>query len=472
MDQYQHYDADAGPQTEYLPRPELEYSFDPAKEYAALPPEFDQHTYARAGEEKERRRSLRRFLAVPAVALLAFLCWGPLSGAAESVLPKPAEPAPAQTEPAPSEQPEPQQTEEPAPPEIEATLSLDGGDTGSFTARLTPSAPDAWPQGLEATAFRLVMYNEAGEPVGSIEDWSSEALPEVTMDANGSVTASYAGYLPLEELADDAVSLSARAVLRDPATGDLFDVESNRVPVPEPAPETWPLRAGEEGKLVLTVYNDTTTFDVPSPVDVGDSFLTVLFVDAFPEEDFTDFDLPDPIVPDGYRFAGWVVQVGNPFDFGSDTDLFEQYQGDPPVSELVTEDVYAFPVGDVLTKADAERVPPGADGIRYVHVHATWIKEEVSDPRLFLDDGMGNVTAYDMIVPLASEGYLFLCNYPVPERPGYVFDGWYDENGNRVDLLVCYFSFTPMEYDSAGNFTGYNWNEKRSVTLTAHWKPE
>ena len=46
------------------------------------------------------------------------------------------------------------------------------------------------------------------------------------------------------------------------------------------------MRAGEEGKLVLTVYNDTTTFDAASPVDVGDSFLTILFVDAFPEEDF------------------------------------------------------------------------------------------------------------------------------------------------------------------------------------------
>ena len=581
MKQYRHYDADDGPQTEYIPRPELEYGFDPAREYAALPPEFDQHTYARAGEEKDRKRSLRRFLAVPALMLLAFLCFQPPLSGSSSAAPagQPADTPPAQQEPqlpaVPEgdvrfdvryavrdstlarydymvykpdlEGPEPtaaagdtpwpilvyarvtdeagrsavpeydpdewlssralneytiditglegpltltlearytQDGEErrtvaelplpdiPDPPETEATLSLDGSGEGSFEARVIPASPDAYPEGLEPTQFWLMMYNEAGESMGGFMNWTEDAMPAVTVEADGSVTASYAGEFPLEQVFFDAASLSARVLLQEPRTGYVYDVESNRVPVPEPAPETWPLRTGEEGKFVLTVYNDTTTFDVPSPVQVEDSPLTVLWAGGMPEEGFTEYALPEPIVPDGYRFAGWVVQVGNPFDFGSDTDLFEQYEGDPPVSELITEGVYAFPVGDPLTKADVERVPPREDGVRYVNVHATWIKEEVSDPRLFLDDGMGNVTAYDMIVPLASEGYLFLCNYPVPERPGYVFDGWYDENGSRVDLLVCYFSFTPMEYDSAGNFTGYNWNEKSTVTLTAHWKPE
>ena len=39
-----------------------------------------------------------------------------------------------------------------------------------------------------------------------------------------------------------------------------------------------------------------------------------------------------------------------------------------------------------------------------------------------------------------------------------------------MDLLVCYFSFTPMLYNEDGDFTGYDWNATQSVYLTPGWK--
>ena len=54
---------------------------------------------------------------------------------------------------------------------------------------------------------------------------------------------------------------------------------------------------------------------------------------------------------------------------------------------------------------------------------------------------------------------------------GEIFDGWYDAEGNRVDVLVSYFSFTPAIYDEDGNFLGYDWDAARTpFTLYAHWK--
>ena len=72
--------------------------------------------------------------------------------------------------------------------------------------------------------------------------------------------------------------------------------------------------------------------------------------------------------------------------------------------------------------------------------------------------------------PIASEGYLYLCNYPVPEREGLVFDGWYDDDGKRVEMLVCYFSFVPMLRNADGSFAGYDWGSYVPVHLTAHWR--
>ena len=266
--------------------------------------------------------------------------------------------------------------------------------------------------------------------------------------------------------------LSLYIVLTDDADGREYTIGTNPVdPVEQVnAYETYPLG---DGKIVLTVYNDTLTFDVPSPVEVEDDYRTILAVDAFPEEGFTEYALPSAYAPDGFSVGGFVVHVNNPMDLSSERNLFDEYEGDPPVDELLGEGTSVFPVYGTLTKDDVERVPPSADGVRYVNVHAVWIEENPTDIQLYLDDGFGNVQGYSQNSPMYSEGYLYLCSYPIPEHPGLVFDGWYDETtGKRVDMLVCYFSFTPIIYNADGSFGGYDWNSPPgTVTLTAHWKP-
>ena len=209
-----------------------------------------------------------------------------------------------------------------------------------------------------------------------------------------------------------------------------------------------------------------------APIEVEGDYRTILAMDTLPEAEFTEYALPAALTPDGYSFGGWVVHVNNPMDLSSDADLFAVYNGDPPVEAMITAETDVFRVNGLLTREDVERVPPSQDGVRSVNVHAVWIEENPAMIQLELDDGFGNVAGYGQNTPMYSEGFLYLCCYPTPVHPGMVFDGWYDEAGNRVDLLVCYFSFTPALYDEEGTFLGYDWDSAGTVTLTAHWKPE
>lgn len=295
------------------------------------------------------------------------------------------------------------------------------------------------------------------------------ALP-VTGDSRTGYEVRYTGGSAVTSIPAQT-QLSLYVVLVDDTDGKEYTISTNPVDPVERVNEyeTYPLA---DGKILITVYNDTLNFDVPSPVEVEDDYRTILQVDAFTEEEFTDYALPAAIAPTGFGFAGYVVHVGNPMDLSADGNVLSDYNGDPPVDALINEETVVFRVGDLLTREDVERVPPSEDGVRYVNVHAVWIEEDPTTPQLFLDDGFGNVTGYSQNSPMYSEGFLYLCSYPVPEHPGMVFDGWYDENGNRVDVLVSYFSFTPMTYDSEGNFTGYDWNQSNTVTLTARWKPQ
>jgi hypothetical protein len=271
----------------------------------------------------------------------------------------------------------------------------------------------------------------------------------------------------------DSIPLDAQLCLilqlEDAATGEVYEIRTNRVDAVEKLLpyETWPL---EDGKIAIVVYNDTDNYTVPSKVET-DSYLTILAVDTFPEAEFESYELPSAWTPDGYDFAGWVVHVDNPFDLSSDGDIFTEFNGDPPPEALTEGSNYAFQVYGTLTRADVERVPPSEDGVRYVNVHAVWIKQEFDEPLLYLDDGFGHTSVYGMETPLASEGYIYLCNYPVsaPES-GMVFDGWYDAEGNRVELLVSYFSFATAVYNEDGSFAYYEWGDYKPVRLTARWK--
>ncbi len=351
----------------------------------------------------------------------------------------------------------------PPAPTLSATLEAFPGGDIDFTATLQPQPGDDHAYDLTVWHMGQTAFSDEETMGFSLGD-NPRAFP-VTGNRETGYQVHYAGGSVAASLPEGA-ELSVYVTLKDRSTGYLYRMESNRVSGVPPAEAQYPLG---DGTLVITVYNDTLTFDVPSPAPTDD-YMTILASDTVSEADFTEYALPSALTPDGYDFTGWVVHVGNPFDKGSDVDLFGDYMGDPPVDLLLREGNYAFPVYGTLTKQDVERIPPSADGNRYVNVHATWIAQNVSDPRLYLDDGSGNVTAYSMDHPAASEGYLYLCNYPIPEREGMTFDGWYDEDGNKVELLVSFFSFTPMVYNEDGSFAGYNWNDSKAVRLVAHWR--
>ena len=266
---------------------------------------------------------------------------------------------------------------------------------------------------------------------------------------------------------EKAQSVCVELTVYNRYTGRKYEIRSDPVPKPE---SSYPLGDGE---IVLTVYYDTPQGDFPSFLTADQNGAGILMQKTFSESSFTGYSLPEtatPPSPSGYTFGGWAIHVGNPFDEGATADPFKEYNGDPPVDAVITQDSFAFSV-DYVGREEVERVPPSADGKRYVNVHACWIQENPSEYLLWLDDGSGTVRMFGMDVPLASEGFLYLCNYPVPEREGYTFDGWYDKDGRRVELLSCYFSFTPMIYDSDGKFIGYDWEKgQEPVTLYAHWK--
>ena len=549
---------------EYVNGADAEYR-SAAPEFAPLPPEFDQHGGAAEPSARKKRRGLRAFLALPILALLAFLFWKP--GAAKAS----AMPEPELTQgtviidlvragragdkaiytytvytPIPSLDATEEQMEEykngtPWPITVYAKVT---DETGRSVA--PASDPDLWegPRELqdyeiditglqgELTLTLLALYTEHGEQRQSLitrklEPFSGEPTLEGRLEVypGGDVDAVFRlipapgddhDYLlktvragqevhggedglmglslvndPVNELpvTGDSVSgyevrysggsgaafipedtqLTLYVVLLDETDGTEYVIVTNPV---DPVERVYdhPVYPLGDGNVVITVYNDTTYFEFPDLPTAEDGYRTLLDTVTIPEAEFERYDLPSAWVPNGYDFWGWVVHVGNPLDPGGDLEAIRGYNGDPPVEAMQPESSFVFRVYGQLAKEDVERVPPSEDGNRYINLHAVWIEREPEQRLLILNDGMGGSVTYGSMVPMASEGFLYLCNYPVPTREGYEFDGWYDEDGNRVDMLVCFFSFTPVVYDSEGEFAGYDWNSTKTVTLTAHWK--
>ena len=473
----------APPPEEYAAGAELSPA--PELEFAALPPEYGQGTAPAAEAGRRRSPFLRSMLIIPLLTLLLSLFFGNGAGTTPeqpggtppaetgATLPGSAETSTPQTEETGGLPPQTEETGNPlpateaGPPELHALLEVFPDGSIEFTATLLPRPGDQHSYDLQVDRMGQRVYRQEEVMGLSLGDDARE-LP-VTGSSAAGYTMRYAGGSAAASIPADA-RLSVYVVLLDRSTGETYEVESNQVnavPPVEPEPETYPLT---DGQIVITVYNDTMTFDVPSPVE-NEGWLTLLAVDSFSAEEFTEYALPEPIAPAGYDFLGWVIHVNNPFDLGSEENLFQIYEGDPPVDILTAPDRCAFPVGNTLTRENLARVPPDENGDRFVNVHAAWVRRDPGEPLLFLDDGMGSVTSYGMDVPMASEGYLYLCRYPVPEREDWVFTGWYDADGNRVDLLVCYFSFTPMQYNEAGDFLGYDWSRSQPVYLYAGWRP-
>ena len=244
----------------------------------------------------------------------------------------------------------------------------------------------------------------------------------------------------VETVAEPSESTEAPA----PTETTAPPTESEEPPLPVYA--TYPLG---DGNCVITVYHDV--FD---PENNWEN--RVLLQQTVSERDFTELTLPAAEPVEGFEAVGYALHYGNPGDEG--------YDG---TADL---DGYARMVSNPLTAEELTWVPVSSDGVRYVNIHVLWRytgQQEYALP-LVLDDGMGNQTQYDASTPLASGGCTYLSAYPVPEREGYVFTGWYDENGERVDYIYA-LVFYPVLYDENGEFMDYDWRNPKTVTLYAGW---
>ena len=133
--------------------------------------------------------------------------------------------------------------------------------------------------------------------------------------------------------------------------------------------------------------------------------------------------LPQPEVPEGFAFLGWAAH------FRGEKETYPKWS-------MITES---------FTAEDALRIKPDEEGNRSVDIHAVW---NTQDPAVWqmvmvLNANGGTIAGqtfqtYNALTPKYSGGTVYLCGYPVPEREGYDFTGWYittDEGKTRVETL-------------------------------------
>lgn len=152
--------------------------------------------------------------------------------------------------------------------------------------------------------------------------------------------------------------------------------------------------------------------------------------------------LENPPTADGYRFTGWVMYYS-----GGRTGLVEEIN-----SENVS---YVKPEG----------------GGRNIEIHASWRSENQDGGlRLFLDANGGNIDGrqsaeYNAEGPMMSGTYVYLCSYPVPERDGYTFAGWYEDAActKKAREVIHGTAF----YEKDGNEPDYT--RPKEVKLYAGW---
>ena len=168
------------------------------------------------------------------------------------------------------------------------------------------------------------------------------------------------------------------------------------------------------------------------------------------------YALPEPEQPpllEQFAFRGWVAR-------------FKALNEHSPTTRLLS---------DGFTAEDAACICPDENGDRTVEIYAVWQRTEESDQpyRLRLVGNGGTVDGkteetWDAATPLGSRGQVFLCAYPIPERAGYRFTGWYREKSDGeppVEVLSA------MEFYEIVN-EELDWHSMKTVTLLAGWEPE
>lgn len=201
-----------------------------------------------------------------------------------------------------------------------------------------------------------------------------------------------------------------------------------------PEPSTYPLA---DGTLDITVYNGS-----PDMAQNGENKL--LYQAVIPEAEFTGLSLPPYEPQEGFQFLGFVLRA----DTGS---------------RLLTEN---------MSPEDTSLVPPGEDGVRKIVIEGTWCVPDSEDPwmPLTLEPGNGMSPMHiDATGPLYSATTVYLSAFPVPERPGFLFAGWYRDEAGTDGPVETIPADDFFDRDESGKIL---WNVHPGITLYARWIPE
>ena len=245
----------------------------------------------------------------------------------------------------------------------------------------------------------LLGYSAYGAEAGQTK-MPAQTTEEVTVpDENG-------------ENRDGRENDQVQSATTEPETDDAIAETS------EPVEEQYPL---EGGTLYYKIYNET---DLANPT--ADAWERILEEGEISIEQLLAGEvitLPQPEIPDGFEFLGWAAH------FSGEKETYPKWS-------LLTESV---------TAEDALRIKPDEDGNRSLDIHAVW---RTRDPEawqimMVLDANGGTIEGqpsqiYNTLTPKYSGGTVYLCGYPVPEREGYHFAGWYlttDEGDILVETL-------------------------------------
>ncbi|NMN01857.1 InlB B-repeat-containing protein, partial [Bifidobacterium panos] len=148
-----------------------------------------------------------------------------------------------------------------------------------------------------------------------------------------------------------------------------------------------------------------------------------------------DGELPTPTLP-GYKFDGWYDEDGNQVTTVKDAVGKKLHAKWTKIDDAFDPDGGQLP--DDWTGEDGELPTPSRDGYRF----DGWYDEDGNKVTTLKDAAGKKLTAHwtklpttfdvdgDVTLPddwTGEDGKL-----PVPTKPGYKFDGWYDEDGNPV----------------------------------------
>lgn len=241
-------------------------------------------------------------------------------------------------------------------------------------------------------------------------------------------------------------ALAASAVIS--VSGGSSPQPPSPQPPPSPVKQEYPV---EQGTLYLSVYADILDWD-----ETDDRSMTLLVREELDIARFAEgytYELPAHPTAEDYTFVGWVMGA-----------VPEEYAFEG-----------LFVTDDRVTAEDLGRIKPTNDaGDRTVEIHAAWRGPfwEVDDGMLILSANGGDIEgkaskSYNVSGPMYSGSVAYLCAYPVPEREGYTFGGWYyDEYDTTVEMLWVD-DFHEMVEDEWG--LRPDWSQPKSIQLEAVW---